>query len=373
MTHFLLPLYSLPLKNQQIRRAYRNLITKAHPDKGGDAKTFALIQRAYDVLSDTDKRKQYDSTGTYSKSVEEELLDSFGGGVFRDKLNEENQRKESVAEAIQTVEKNKGSHTSGFEAFMRARGDSVASFGVDDIINQFGVVKGSYDEVQLPKIKAYEVNQPAGKKVVAGHEKEALRVETTKIASTLQWGEVLVSVRVAPMNAHDIYEDHMSFITSNYGNNASDANVHKDSMLNPRKGIERTQDPRLGLFSHRGESWRRRQVLSRRRLGHSVRSKPWHVENLGCLERKRFDQDSERNDVGKPLRDDARDVRRVSFVGRFRGVETRRCGYSERRYLLNRHGGLSTREYAQITSDFSLSRASRLRENREVAQKFRRD
>ena len=75
MTHFLLPLYSLPLKNQQIRRAYRNLITKAHPDKGGDAKTFALIQRAYDVLSDTDKRKQYDSTGTYSKSVEEELLD----------------------------------------------------------------------------------------------------------------------------------------------------------------------------------------------------------------------------------------------------------------------------------------------------------
>lgn len=236
MTHFLLPLYSLPLKNQQIRRAYRNLITKAHPDKGGDAKTFALIQRAYDVLSDTDKRKQYDSTGTYSKSVEEELLDSFGGGVFRDKLNEENQRKESVAEAIQTVEKNKGSHTSGFEAFMRARGDSVASFGVDDIINQFGVVKGSYDEVQLPKIKAYEVNQPAGKKVVAGHEKEALRVETTKIASTLQWGEVLVSVRVAPMNAHDIYEDHMSFITSNYGNNASDANVHKDSMLNPRKG-----------------------------------------------------------------------------------------------------------------------------------------
>ena len=113
-------------------------------------------------------------------------MDSFGGGVFRDKLNEENQRKESVAEAIQTVEKNKGSHTSGFEAFMRARGDSVTSFGVDDIINQFGVVKGSYDEVQLPKIKAYEVNHTVGKKVVIGHEKEALRVEAKKIASTLQ-------------------------------------------------------------------------------------------------------------------------------------------------------------------------------------------
>ena len=156
--------------------------------------------------------------------------------MFRDKLNEENQRKESVAEAIQTVEKNKGSHTSGFEAFMRARGDSVTSFGVDDIINQFGVVKGSYDEVQLPKIKAYEVNHTVGKKVVIGHEKEALRVEAKKIASTLQWGEVLVSVRVAPMNAHDIYEEQMSFITSNYAS-GSDANMHKDSMLNPRKGV----------------------------------------------------------------------------------------------------------------------------------------
>lgn len=191
-----------------------------------------MIQRAYDVLSDADKRKQYDQTGSYSKSVEEELLDSFGGGVFRDKLNEENERRESVAEAIQSVEKNKGSHTSGFEAFMRARGDSVAALGVDDIINQFGVVKGSYDEVQLPKIKAYEVNQTT-KKVVAGHEKESMHVEATKIASTLQWGEVLVSIRVAPMNTHDIYDDQMSFISSNY---ASSDNKNVDGMLNPKTG-----------------------------------------------------------------------------------------------------------------------------------------
>ncbi len=62
------------------------------------------------------------------------------------------------------------------------------------------------------------------------------------------------------------------------------------------------------------------------------------------------------------MRDDARDVRRVSFVGRFWGIETRRCGYFERWYLIDRHGGLSTCEYAQDASDFSLSRASRLRD-----------
>jgi len=59
-------------------------------------------------------------------------------------------------------------------------------------------------------------------------------VEAKKIASTLQWGEVLVSVRVAPMNGHDIYEEQMSFITSNY---ASGSDMHKGSMLNPRKGV----------------------------------------------------------------------------------------------------------------------------------------
>ena len=42
--------------------------------------------------------------------------------------------------------------------------------------------------VQLPKIKAYEVNHTVGKKVVIGHEKEALRVEAKKIASTFTVG-----------------------------------------------------------------------------------------------------------------------------------------------------------------------------------------
>ena len=45
------------------------------------------------------------------------------------------------------------------------------------------------------------------------------------------------------------------------------------------------------------------------------------MENISGLERKRFNQDSERINVVKPLRDDARDVRRVSFVGRFWGMK----------------------------------------------------
>ena len=36
----------------QIRRNYRNLATKHHPDKGGDPDRFQLIKKAYGILSD---------------------------------------------------------------------------------------------------------------------------------------------------------------------------------------------------------------------------------------------------------------------------------------------------------------------------------
>ncbi len=70
-----------PRLRAQIRRAYRNLITKEHPDKGGDAERFGAIQRAYDVLSSEAKRKQYDATGKADRTVDEELLEAFGDGA----------------------------------------------------------------------------------------------------------------------------------------------------------------------------------------------------------------------------------------------------------------------------------------------------
>ena len=59
-----------------------------HPDKGGDAVIFAAIQRAYDVLSDAEKRRRYDATGTYEKTVEEELLEDLAGARSRPRRRE---------------------------------------------------------------------------------------------------------------------------------------------------------------------------------------------------------------------------------------------------------------------------------------------
>jgi curved DNA-binding protein len=45
----------------EIKKAYRKLASKHHPDKGGDTHKFQEIQTAYDTLSNRDKRAQYDA------------------------------------------------------------------------------------------------------------------------------------------------------------------------------------------------------------------------------------------------------------------------------------------------------------------------
>ena len=48
---------------KEIKRAYLKLAIKEHPDKGGDGEKFKEIAKAYQVLSDSDKRRLYDQFG----------------------------------------------------------------------------------------------------------------------------------------------------------------------------------------------------------------------------------------------------------------------------------------------------------------------
>jgi len=82
---------------QEIKRAYRKLAKQYHPDvnkdKGADAR-FKEIQHAFDVLSDEEKRAQYDrygadfermgADGGYEQQTDyEDLFRQFGGGRSR--------------------------------------------------------------------------------------------------------------------------------------------------------------------------------------------------------------------------------------------------------------------------------------------------
>ncbi|MEY2869832.1 MAG: hypothetical protein RIR01_2334 [Bacteroidota bacterium] len=64
---------------EQIKKAYRKLAMKHHPDKGGDDKTFQELSKAYTILSDEDKRKRYDETGQVEEERDpfNEILASF--------------------------------------------------------------------------------------------------------------------------------------------------------------------------------------------------------------------------------------------------------------------------------------------------------
>jgi len=57
----------------QIKKAYRKLAVKNHPDKGGDPDVFKEIQQAHDILSDERKREIYDQGGM-------EAIEEGGGG-----------------------------------------------------------------------------------------------------------------------------------------------------------------------------------------------------------------------------------------------------------------------------------------------------
>lgn len=82
-----------------IKRAYRKLAMEHHPDKGGDDKKFKEIAEAYEVLSDPNKRSQYDMGGGtknpfQNTSFEQMFNQMFGNNPFNQ------QRKKVVPDKI---------------------------------------------------------------------------------------------------------------------------------------------------------------------------------------------------------------------------------------------------------------------------------
>lgn len=75
----------------EIKKAYRKLASQHHPDKGGDTATFQKIEEAYRILSDPQKRAEYDNPqphfqqhGGMPPGFEDMINQMFGGGGFND-------------------------------------------------------------------------------------------------------------------------------------------------------------------------------------------------------------------------------------------------------------------------------------------------
>eukprot|EP00040_Diaphanoeca_grandis_P016280 m.83935 g.83935 ORF g.83935 m.83935 type:complete len:577 (-) comp25688_c0_seq1:44-1774(-) len=85
----------------EIRKAYRALAIRHHPDRGGNATIFALINAAYDILGDPDKRAAFDDFGTdneggfdnywqYQNSNRKSTKDFYVGDQLVHRLTDDN-------------------------------------------------------------------------------------------------------------------------------------------------------------------------------------------------------------------------------------------------------------------------------------------
>lgn len=55
--------------NEEIKKSYRKLAMKYHPDRGGDPDKFKAITEAYNVLSDPSKKQMYDMSGNFGVNM----------------------------------------------------------------------------------------------------------------------------------------------------------------------------------------------------------------------------------------------------------------------------------------------------------------
>lgn len=74
---------------EEIKKAYKKLASKHHPDKGGETSKFQEIQKAYDILNDPVKKQQYDNPTQFHSSFDQNSTHyefNFTGGDFFDQF-----------------------------------------------------------------------------------------------------------------------------------------------------------------------------------------------------------------------------------------------------------------------------------------------
>lgn len=167
---------------EEIRKKYKSLAQQHHPDRGGDEEIFKQVKLAYEILSDPDRRKDYDETGNIStaRSKKDEAIDRLAHlffevmysydmnssnilGVIYNKINEDLihllSNKSRIEEEIKNckilnskISKKVDVERNIFDQFLQSRIDSLMK-EIDDI--QFKV---EVSDIMLDILKDYEYN-----------------------------------------------------------------------------------------------------------------------------------------------------------------------------------------------------------------------
>lgn len=135
----------------EIKKAFRKLAQKYHPDAGGDEEKFKEISEAYDVLSNPDKRKEYDNLLKYggtsaaagwARDVTPQDMDwisffsdlgfgSMGGGGFASIFNQDPNRPIQGSDLAITLDM---SFTESLEGFVQRISYTIPSTGEEEVL-----------------------------------------------------------------------------------------------------------------------------------------------------------------------------------------------------------------------------------------------
>jgi NADPH:quinone reductase-like Zn-dependent oxidoreductase len=108
----------------EIRSKFRAKVLAEHPDKGGDPKKFQLLNKAYNVLTDQEKRRRYDATGRAEKSAEEEFVQGFGGGRLHFEPRSKDADDRAMVSLQDRIIAGPQTHEEGFAEWLRQRDQS---------------------------------------------------------------------------------------------------------------------------------------------------------------------------------------------------------------------------------------------------------
>ena len=93
----------------EIKKSYRKLASKHHPDKGGDTATFQKIEEAYRILSDPEQRQQYDNPmpqgfgQSFNFNSGPDIFQDLMSQMFRQQHQQHRQRQKPVFRSSVTV------------------------------------------------------------------------------------------------------------------------------------------------------------------------------------------------------------------------------------------------------------------------------
>ena len=231
---------------EEVRNAYKEKAMLHHPDRGGSPATWATIQKAYDTLSDPQRRAAHDQ----SRAAEGGAAKQFGESFAEASSAYAPRKTVNISSAMEVAKKEdpKGqltqggasmSHSAGFDAWLRNQKGlgNTGFYTAEDLLrSKRGGMQASDDtSTYLPPLSTtavvYDKNGPP---------EEVLYVDKARrLPEKLAHGEVLVHMLAACVSDEDLLRAQTSLsILNDFAPFNRTANKWEDVELPAVAGVE---------------------------------------------------------------------------------------------------------------------------------------